>query len=192
MKKRRTEDLQNLVTILSNLEETRDDEEIGKEYMTQLKSVKSFRMASIQTEENESNTAVATQTERKVDNNEDTVNISPLVPTAEDIRNSIVEGMDMGQVKQLIDVSWPKSVYINTNLCKGSILAQVVDDSRVVQANEERFSESLLCKNLCAQVPGLKGKTTTPSGGLIVVESKDAVLSEDGEEEISHLLVIVR
>lgn len=68
-----------------------------------------------------------------------------------------------------------------------------MDDTRVILANEDVFQGSLLCKNLCSQVPGLKGKSISP-GGLLIVESKDLVTAteeEVGETEESRLLVIV-
>lgn len=189
--KKNSEDLQSLVTVLSNLEETSDDEDTAEGLRTQNQT--SSCSLGTQTEEDNYHT-VATQTEGDYTaTKEDLPNNGSLTPTVEEIRSKIVEDMDFTQVKQLSAVNWPKNAYRSTTLFKGSIVGGDVDNTRVILANEDVFQGSLLCKNLCSQVPGLKGKSISP-GGLLIVESKDLVTAteeEVGETEESRLLVIV-
>lgn len=192
--KKNSEDLQSLVTVLSNLDDKSDDEDMDEDQEVLCNTMKSFSASGSQTDEVEYLT-VATQTEKKANSNENDPKSSPSAPTAEEIRGRLVDGMDFQHVKQLIAGSWPKSVYSKSTLCKGGIMGQEVDDTRVILVNEDYFKSSILRKNLCAQVPGLKGKSTSQNG-LLVIETKDSVKSE-GEEEAeetqeTRILVIVR
>lgn len=63
----------------------------------------------------------------------------------------------------------------------------------MVFVSKDKYSESQLERNLCLQVPGMKGKKI-PSRDVLMVESTDSVLfdgEEGGEAKKSRLLMVV-
>lgn len=78
--KKNSEDLQSLVTILSNLEEA-SDKDIDIDQEDQQDTIKSFSTIGSQTKEVGYQT-VATQTEKKTNSNENNLESSPTTPTA--------------------------------------------------------------------------------------------------------------
>lgn len=109
------------------------------------------------------------------------------------IRNRIVEGINDTQVEQLITEHWPENAFTSTTLCRGYILGAEVGDANVVFVSKDKYSESQLERNLCLQVPGMKGKKIS-SRDVLMVESTDSVLfdgEEGGEAKKSRLLMVV-
>jgi CTP-dependent riboflavin kinase len=178
--KKAGEDLQSLMTVLSQI-----DREVEGSFSAHQ------RVDKVKDHTPVSYCSVATQTEEYTDTLEARPFNGQSELTVEEIRSKIFEGMDTSQIQQITAIDWPERAYARTTLCKSSILGVEADDMRVVFVNEDKFSKSQLERNLCSQVPGLKGKKVS-SENFLMVESTDSVKLE-GEEivEKSRLLVVV-
>lgn len=90
--------------------------------------------------------------------------------------------MNDTQVKLLITEHWPENAYTSTTLCRGYILGAEVGDAKVVFVSKDKYSGRQLDRNLCLQVPRMKGKKIPSRDVLnLMVENTDSVLF-DGEE----------
>lgn len=171
--KKNTEDLQSLVTVLSHLQETSDNE--YEEAQINQQRAAENRLTS---------STVATQTEMaRTDIHEEELQV-------QNIRSRIVNGMEAAQIKQLIEEDWPDSVFTATTICKGSIIGKEAGNTRLVMTNKETFSGSQLEKNLSSQVPGLKGRSAS-SNGLVIVRSTDSVQIEGEATTEEERLTII-